>query len=157
MTSPRSSAMAVLTVVAMLAIGIFAGIGLDRTVLRRHGGYSRGPGGGDRGGPLGSIGEPVDSAGRNRMRAHIVKRITDDLALTTTQSQSIDAIFVRRELQLDSLRSRVGPQLDSLRDHMRASIDSVLTPAQRIKFAELRKQRDARRRDGDDRGPPRRN
>ena len=90
--------------------------------------------------------EPVDTANRHRMRERIVKRITDQLALSPTQAAAVGGIFARRELQLDSLRARVGPQLDSLRDQMRASIDSVLTPAQRVTFAENRKKMDERRR-----------
>lgn len=143
MTSPRSRGMAILTVVAMLAVGVALGIGVERRVLHRRPDNRGGRGGG---GPFGMISEPVDTASRNRMRARIVKRITDELALTPTQAQSVNNIFARRELQLDSLRMRVGPQLDSLRDHMRVAIDSVLTPEQRIKFAEQRRRMDERRR-----------
>ena len=157
MSTPRSRMMAVLTVVAMLAIGVVIGIVLDRNVLRRRSDFRGGPGGGGRGGPLGALAEPVDTAHRNEMRARIVKRIAEDIALTAAQSQAVDAIFARRELQLDSLRARVGPQLDSLRDQMQVSIDSVLTPEQRTKFAERRRVREARRRAGDRDGPPARN
>ena len=157
MSTPRSRAMAVLTVFAMLAIGVVIGIGLDRSMLRRRGDFRGGPGGGGHGGPLGAITEPVDTAHRNQMRARIVKRITEDISLTAAQAQAVDAIFARRELQLDSLRARVGPQLDSLRDQMQVSIDAVLTPEQRTKFAERRKARETRRRAGDREGPPPRN
>ena len=162
MSTPRSRAMAVLTVFAMLAIGVVIGIGLDRSMLRRRGDFrsgpgGSGPGGGRHGGPLGAITEPVDTAHRNQMRARIVKRITEDISLTAAQAQAVDAIFARRELQLDSLRARVGPQLDSLRDQMQVSIDAVLTPEQRTKFAERRKARETRRRAGDREGPPPRN
>jgi len=148
MTTPRSRLMAVLTVVAILGIGVAVGIAVDRTVLRQYSDASRGSrhGGRGGGGPFGIMTEPVDTASRNRMRARIVKRITEDLTLTPAQATSVNAIFARRELQLDSLRSRVGPQLDSLRDHMRASIDSVLTAEQRVKFAAARTRMDARRR-----------
>lgn len=154
MTTPRSRVMAVLTVVALLGIGLAAGMAVERTTPRRGSdSSSRGwRGGGGRGGsPFGMITEPVDTASRNRMRARIVKRIADDLTLTPSQATAIDAIFARRELQLDSLRARVGPQLDSLRDQMRAAMDSVLTPEQRVKFAETRRRMDSRRRDGDGR------
>lgn len=146
MTSPRSRWMALLTVVAMLAVGVALGIGVERRVLHRRPDIRGGRGGG---GPFGMINEPVDTASRHRMRARIVKRIADDLALTAAQSQAVDAMFARRELQLDSLRMRVGPQLDSLRDQMRASIDSVLTPEQRVKSAEQRRRMDERRRADD--------
>lgn len=149
MTTPRSRVMAVLTVLAMLGIGVAGGIALDRTVLHRSEYASRSNGrSGGRGGPFGMMTEPVDTASRNRMRGRIVKRITDELSLTTTQATAIDAIFVRQEQQLDSLRARVGPQLDSVRNSMRASMDSVLTPEQRTKFADARKRwRDRRRPD----------
>ncbi len=150
MTTPRSRVMAVLTVVAMLAIGIFAGIALDRGVLRKRNDFHGGRGGG----PLGVITDPVDSASRNRMRARIMKHITEDLTLTAAQAASIDLVFAHHELQLDSLRSHVGPQLDSLRSQMRASIDSVLTAEQRVKLAETRRKMDARRRGRGGGGPP---
>ena len=151
MTTPRSRVMAVLTVVAMLAIGICIGVALDRNLLHRRSDMR------DRGrgrGPLGMMSEPVDTASRNRMRERIVKRITDDLSLTTVQAHAVDSIFARHETQLDSMRAHVGPQLDSLRDRMRQSIDSVLTPEQRTKFAESRKRFDGRRRGNGDDGPP---
>ncbi len=149
MTTPRSRAMAVLTVIAMLTIGVFAGVAIDRTVLRRPHDYrSRG------GGPFGMMTEPVDTANRNRMRARIVRHLTDDLTLTPAQATAVNAIFARRELQLDSVRSRVGPQLDSLRNQMRLSIDSVLTPEQRTKFAETRKKYDSHRKASGGAGPP---
>jgi Spy/CpxP family protein refolding chaperone len=149
MTTPRSRTMAVLTVIAMLTIGVFAGVAIDRTLLKTpRDGRPR------RGGPFGMMTEPVDTANRNRMRERIVKHLTDDLTLTPTQATAVNAIFARRELQLDSLRSRVGPQLDSLRNQMRLSIDSVLTPEQRTKFAETRKKYDAHRRASGGDGPP---
>lgn len=148
MTTPRSRAMAVLTVLAMLTIGVFAGVAIDRTLLRKP--RDNHP----RGGPFGIITEPVDTANRNRMRERIVRHLTDDLTLTPTQATAVNAIFARREIQLDSLRNRVGPQLDSLRDHMRAAMDSVLTPEQRTKFAETRKKYDAHRRGSNGDGPP---
>jgi len=157
MTTPRSRIMAVLTVVAMLAIGVAIGVAVDRSVLHRSSGYrgggSRGWGGGASGGPFGVMGEAMDTVSRNRMRTRIVARITEDLDLSPVQSKAVDSIFSRRELQLDSLRARVGPQLDSLRDQMRASIDSMLTPTQRIKFAEQRRRMDERRRSGGDGRP----
>ena len=156
MTTPRSRAMAVLTIVAMLGIGVALGVAVERTILHRRtdqwrGGREGGDGRGGSGGPFGMMTEPLDTISRNRMRARIIARITDDLSLTPAQATAIDAIFVRRELQLDSLRARVGPQLDTLRNHMRASMDSVLTPEQRVKWAAARKRMDARRGGGEQR------
>ncbi len=157
MTTPRSRVMAVLTVVAVLAIGVVLGVVLDRRLLHRRGdvGGWRGGGRRDGGGSFGMSAEAPDTASRNRMRARIMKRITSEMALTAVQAHAVDSIFARREMQLDSLRARVGPQLDSLRDQMRASIDSVLTPEQRVKFAEQRRKMDARRREGGSPGRPR--
>ena len=149
MTTPRSRTMAVLTVIAMLTIGVFAGVAIDRTLLKTPRDGRRG-----RGGPFGMMTEPVDTAKRNRMRERIVKHLTDDLTLTPTQATAVNAIFARRELQLDSLRSRLGPQLDSLRNQLRVSMDSVLTPEQRTKFAETRKKYDAHRGASSGDGPP---
>lgn len=156
MTTPRSRMMAVVTVVAMLGIGVAIGVAVERTILHRRGEQWRGGrgGGGRGGGPFGMIAEPVDTAVRNRMRARIVTRITDELDLTAQQSTAVDAVFARRELQLDSLRFRVSPQLDSLRDQLRAAMDSVLTPEQRARWTVVRNRMDTRSRGNDarDRG-----
>jgi hypothetical protein len=145
MTTPRSKLMAILTVLAMLCVGVVAGIAIDRTMLHKRADVPRSGWRGS-GGPFGMMDQPTDTASRNRMRARIVKRITEELTLTPAQVTAVDSIFVVRERQLDALRARVGPQLDSLRDQMRASIDSVLTPTQREKFAAIRREMDARRR-----------
>ncbi len=158
MTTPRSRVMAALTVVAVFAIGVVLGVVLDRRLLHRRTGFGGSWSGGrrDGGSAFGMMTDAPDTASRHRMRARIMKRITAEIALTPVQAHAVDSIFARRELQLDSLRARVGPQLDSLRDQMRASIDSVLTPEQRVKFAEQRRRMDARRRGGGD-PEPRRN
>ncbi len=152
MTTPRSKLMAALTLLGALCVGVAIGVGVERSMLHRRGAWrgGRGPSG-----PLGMMGEATDTASRHRFRGRIMKRMTDELALTAAQATSIETLFVRRERQLDSLRARVEPQLDSLRDQMRASIDSVLTPEQRTKFAEARRRMDQRRRSGSD-GDPRR-
>ncbi len=152
MTTPRSRIMAVLTVLAVLTVGLVLGVVLDRRLLHRRADFR-----GGRGGPFDMMTEPADTASRNRMRARIIGRITTELALTPAQARAVDSVFARRELQLDSLRARVGPQLDSLRDEMRGAIDSVLTAEQRVKFAEQRKRMDARRRGERDRDRPSRN
>lgn len=153
MTTPRSKLMAVLTLLGALCVGVVIGVGVDRSMLHRRGAWrgGRGPGG-----PFGMMGEATDTASRNRFRGRIMKRMTDELALTAAQVTSIETMFVRREQHLDSLRARVEPQLDSLRDQMRASIDSVLTPEQRTKFAEARRRMDQRRRGGSSDGGARR-
>jgi hypothetical protein len=138
--------MAVLTVLATLGLGVVIGIAIDRRLLQPRGDSRANRGGGRGGSPFGVITEPVDTASRNRMRGRIVRRITDDLDLSPAQASAVDAIFARRELQLDSLRAHVGPQLDSLRDQMRAAMDSVLTPEQRAKSAAARRRMDERRR-----------
>jgi hypothetical protein len=150
MTAPRSRVMAAVTVVTMLCVGIAVGIAVDRSMLRRR--FGGGPGRGGMGGPFGMIGaEPPDSATRHRMRQRIISRMRGELGLTPAQERSVDSIFASRELQLDALRNRMRPALDSLRDQMRIAMDSVLTPAQRIAFAEQRKRMDARWRGGDGR------
>jgi len=152
MTTTRSRLMAFLTVVAVLGVGVAIGVAVDRSLLRRQSDMSRERRGGEGGSPFGMMGESQDTAARNRMRGHIVKRLTDDLTLTPAQAQQVDAIFATRERQLDSLRARVGPRLDSLRDGMRLALDSVLSPSQRVKAAERRaKWQERRRRGGGDR------
>jgi hypothetical protein len=153
MTTPRSNLMAALTLLAALCVGAAIGVGVDRSMLHRHTAFPRGGRGSS--GPFGMMGDPADTAGRNRYRARIMKRITEELSLSSAQVTAVEAIFVRRERQLDLLRTHVEPRLDSLRDQMRVSIDSVLTPEQRVKFAEARKRMDARRQSGGGRGPGR--
>lgn len=149
MTTPRSRLMALLTVLAVLGVGVAIGVAVDRSLLRRQTDLSRQRRGGG-GSPFGMIGESPDTAAQNRMRGRIVKRLTSQLTLTPAQAQQVDAIFATRERQLDSLRAHVGPRLDSLRDGMRLAIDSVLTPAQRVKATEMRAKWQERHRHGDD-------
>lgn len=149
MTTTRSRLMALLTVVALLGVGVAIGMAADRSLLRRQTDRSRERRSGG-GSPFGMMGEPQDTAARNRMRGHIVKRLTDELTLTPAQTQQVNAIFATRERQLDSLRARVSPRLDSLRDGLRLAIDSVLTPAQRVKATEMRAKWQERRRRGND-------
>lgn len=146
MTAPRSRVMAVLTVLAMLGIGVAIGVASDRALMRRR---WEGRGARGSGNPFGMIAGPVDTVARAETRARIVKRITADLTLSEPQVRAVDAMFRRRELQLDSIRLVLRPQMDAFRDQMRASMDSILTPEQRVKFAESRRRMDARRRAND--------
>ena len=159
MTTPRSRVMALLTVLAVLGVGVAIGVAVDRSLLRRQSDRSHDHRGGRGGGSsFGMMGDSQDTATRNRMRGRIVKRLTDELALTTAQVRQVDAIFATRERQLDTLRAHIEPRLDSLRDGMQLAIDSMLTPSQRVKATAMRARwQDRRRRGGDDRGRGSRN
>ena len=141
MTTPRSRIMALLTVLAVLGVGVAIGVAVDRSLLRRQSDRSHDHRGGRGGGrSFGMMGDLQDTATRNRMRGRIVKRLTDELALTAVQVRQVDAIFATRERQLDTLRAHIA-------------IDSMLTPSQRVKATAMRARwQDRRRRGGDDRG-----
>ena len=152
MTLPRSRLMATLTILAVLCLGTVIGVALDRTLLNRRPDNWRG--GGSRGGgppsPFGFLGnEAPDSAERLRMRTRVIGRMRESLTLTDAQATALDSVFAHHESQLDSIRRLVRPRLDSLSAEMRAGTDGILTPEQRTKLTEIRKQRAERRRRAD--------
>ncbi len=73
-----------------------------------------------------------------RKRAH--GRFAAELNLTPEQRVAIDSIVDAKNRQLRAIIDPVRPQLDAASDSARAHIRLILTPEQRAKFDELRRE-----------------
>ena len=88
-----------------------------------------------------------------RPRPTYVDRLSEDLALTRAQRDSIQVVLDRHQPTMDSLwtvvRQQFGPQFQSERQRIRNEIRPLLTPEQQAKYAELQRQDSLRRAEGD--------
>lgn len=126
-------AISVLVLVVTFLVGFIAGIFVDHHHLRR-GLWREGEWRGRT--PLWGMSE-----GEHRRRwSHFAER----LELTSEQKVAADTIFAQRSRQLDSLRAGVAPEMKRIMAEARAQIDSLLTPEQRARHEELRKERGRR-------------
>jgi Spy/CpxP family protein refolding chaperone len=69
------------------------------------------------------------------------------LQLTPQQKTQVQQIIERHRAKIDAAMSSVRPQVRQELDATNKEIESILTPDQRTKFAELRMQMNARRRE----------
>jgi len=139
---------AALVLSLVLLAGLLIGIAADRLWLTRHWGGRPGRGGpggpfadGPRRGPGGPPGifrggmppamTPDFAAERRR---EMVRRLTRELDLTTTQQQAVDSIMAENEVEFQLLEKDMRPRMRAFLIRTRAQLDSVLTPEQREKF-----------------------
>jgi len=71
----------------------------------------------------------------NGMIAHL----TEELALTEPQQDSISAVLERWRPQMDSAWAEVRPRIETVRARIRSDIAAQLTDAQRAKYEEMMK------------------
>jgi len=124
---PRVAAVLLLT--GMFAIGVVAGVALERARDRR----GREP-------HRVRDGVPVWALPERDQRRHWA-RVSDQLALTPEQRAQVDSILTRRARQLDAARAQVEPTMSAIMSSARSQIDSVLTPDQLARIQEMRRQR----------------
>ncbi len=150
MSAPRVGprTLAGLVVVLTFVVGALAGAVTDRSMTRARAAETRRPP--ERRGPPGS---PQERAGREQHRERFVQQLTRELSLTPSQVAKIDTITRNREQRMNALWREVQPRVRTLLQETRAEIDQVLTPEQRAKLQQMRKQHEAARaRQGG--GPP---
>ena len=131
--SPRIAAALVL--LAVFVLGAAAGVLADRKLSHRDGG--RRP---EREGRVPSWLNRPESEHRQYW-----SRIHDRLGLTSDQRAAVDTLLSRRARQLEAARHQMEPEMLRIMQETRAQIDSVLTPEQRQKLEEIRKERRERR------------
>lgn len=124
---PRVAALLLLA--GVFAIGAVLGVGLER--VRDRGGRET---------HRVRDGVPVWALPERDQRRHW-KRVSEQLALTPGQRASVDSILTIRARQLEAARAQVEPTMSSIMSSARSQIDSVLTPDQRAKLQEMRRQR----------------
>ena len=80
----------------------------------------------------------------------MVAYLSRELDLSSSQRDSVRAIFARHRPETDSLWARVRPRFDSIKTRMRAEIDAQLTPDQRTRHQQLIDQAEHHRRERED-------
>ena len=73
-------------------------------------------------------------------------RIAEELAFDSTQRAGLDSILDTRNRRMDSLMAPVRPGIDSVSLEAREAFDRLLTPEQRTKYEQWRREREAGRR-----------
>jgi hypothetical protein len=76
-----------------------------------------------------------------------VALLTDELALTPSQQDSVRAVLARHQPSMDALWEEIRPRVDSVRTIIRSEIAPHLTPDQKPRFAALTAQLDAERKE----------
>jgi hypothetical protein len=113
--------------VLVAALGILAGIVLDRTVLRPHG-------------PSGmwamhdGLHGPRHRASRNALREHLGEQIAADLDLSADQREELLLVLERHELRLARALADARPRLRQVIEEIHHEIRVILTPRQREHF-----------------------
>jgi hypothetical protein len=72
------------------------------------------------------------------------KAMYDDLDLQPAQRATLDSVFDARNCKYDSIFNAIRPALDSLKADTRGRVNLVLTPDQRTKLENRRKDHDAK-------------
>lgn len=125
----RSKAWALTLLGAMFLAGLIAGAGTQRL--------------------LGARDRSDERHGRRRMG--YVERLTQELALTATQQDSVRAIVGRSRSSMEAVWRTVRPAYDSVRSAMQQDIVRQLTPEQEAAYRALLEEWERRRREGGDR------
>lgn len=140
-TKPRALA-AVLLGVAM-AVGLLAGVALDRLVLLPRGAIAAeatSPQATDRSGP----GEP-ERRGPPRPDDRYLEFLSRELNLSAEQRAQVEQILQDQQDRVLEITRQTRPQMRAVAQETRAAIDEVLTPEQRDQAAELRARRERMR------------
>jgi Spy/CpxP family protein refolding chaperone len=143
-TKPRALAAILLGVAA--AIGLLAGVVLDRLVLLPRGAIaaeSPAPETTDRRGP----GEPV-RRGPPPPDDRYLEFLSRELSLSAEQRAQVEEILQAQQERVLEITSQTRPQMRAVAQETRAAIDEVLTLEQRERVAELRARRDRMREAG---------
>jgi hypothetical protein len=76
-----------------------------------------------------------------------VALLTEELALTPSQQDSVRAVLARGQPSMDAIWEEIRPRVDSVRTIIRGEIVPQLTQAQQPKFAALTARLDAERKE----------
>ena len=101
-------------------------------------------------------GQHRDGAHGHRGSDWYVELLDRELQLTPGQRDSVRQVLAHHRGAMDSLWADVGVRMDAMRQAIRADVRTVLTPAQRERYAALTARLDAERRDSTSRDSIRR-
>jgi uncharacterized membrane protein len=146
MNAPRLGPrlLAGLVIVLTFVVGGLAGAVVDRTVALPHGMERIG-----RRGPPPAPDSRREREGRERGRERFVQQLTRELSLNPAQVAKIEEITREREQKMNAIWAEVRPRIHALIEETRTEVDQVLTPEQRQKSHELRRQHEAARQQTD--------
>ncbi len=88
-------------------------------------------------------------------RAKRVEQLTQDLSLTSAQSQQLDTILSQLHAEYKTIHDESDSQLKQTRQKGRDQIRAILTPEQKPKFEEFLKRMDEERKRNTPAPPPR--
>lgn len=128
----RSTAWAMLLLVATFTAGIAAGAGGRALWVRRAG---------------------AATAERTRGVDRMMSELNEELRLTPTQSDSVRAVVQRHRARMSAVWETVRPRFDSMRQQMDSEVARHLTPEQQLKYRDhVTRYRHQRDQDRDDAG-----
>ncbi len=122
-----------LVVVFVFVLGCVTGASLD-SVYRLH-----------------AFGSRHDMRGDRRNKEDVFESMKRDLNLSEQQATEIRLILDQTRNDYRALRTEVRPRYDALRQNARTRIRALLTPEQQKLFDARAAERDARRKDNDER------
>ena len=95
----------------------------------------------------GVVGFSADRVFRTNDNSIAARRLAlyDDLNLKDSQRAALDSVFDASNCQLETLFKPLQPSLDSIKAARRQAMNAILTPTQRTKLEERRKDDDAKR------------
>jgi hypothetical protein len=79
-------------------------------------------------------------------RQRVVRHLTREVHLSDSQVRQVDQILADTAKSYSELHKQVDPQFDTIRAQTRDRIRQILTPEQVVKFNEMVRQADERRR-----------
>jgi len=95
----------------------------------------------------GVVGFSADRVFRTNDNSIAARRLAlyDDLDLKDAQRAALDSVFDASNCQLEAIFKPLQPSLDSVKAARRQAMNAILTPTQRTKLEERRKDDDAKR------------
>ena len=123
-TEKRTSTtlVAAVALFATFLVGILVGVAADRMIILRYM-HRRPPGAAE----------------------FLMKRLDRRLDLTPQQERQVTIILQNGELRIGNVWGKVGPQIRQEIERTNSEIERVLTPEQRVKFAEIKMKMSPRR------------
>jgi len=118
MARTSSRTLAAVLLVAVGALGVAAGVALDRFVLHPD--------------------KPHISRYAPEAAHRFARYLGDELTLSPAQLRTVDSILIARQAQSKAVADEVRPRFDAVMAATRADLDRVFTPQQRTRYAELR-------------------
>ena len=85
-----------------------------------------------------------DACSRYFTRSELRDRFAERLGLTPAQRVTIDSILDRKRAAMDSIQAPVQAAMSAVSDSTRRRIDAVLDPEQKVKFSQMRADKDRR-------------